>query len=80
MTRRSYNVRRERRQCEPEDLEDIRLLQILRDEEGHDRLAHPIDDIEREHVRQLVTWFTRRYRTPAERLAYVRRAYRRWTR
>ena len=27
----------------------------------------------------LVRWFMRRYPTPGERLAYARRAYRRWT-
>lgn len=28
----------------------------------------------------LIEWFSRRYPTPAERLAYARRAHRRWTR
>ena len=42
-------------------------------------LAAPISDAEREDVLSLVRWFTRRYPTGAERLAYVRRAYRRWT-
>ncbi len=28
----------------------------------------------------LIEWFTRRYPTPRERLAYARRAYRRWKR
>lgn len=35
---------------------------------------------EREEVLALVRWFTSRYRTPAERLAYARRAYARWAR
>jgi hypothetical protein len=40
--------------------------------------AVPISDAEREGVFALVSWFCRRYPTPAERLAYVRRAYGRW--
>jgi hypothetical protein len=43
-------------------------------------LNAPISDAEREEVLALVRWFRRRYPTGAERLAYVRRAYRRWTR
>jgi hypothetical protein len=38
----------------------------------------PMDDFEREQIRGLIAWFRRRYPTPAERLAYARRAYRRW--
>ena len=41
-------------------------------------LAVPIGEAEREETRALVRWFRRRYPTPAERLAYARRAYRRW--
>jgi hypothetical protein len=41
-------------------------------------LATPITDAERDEVLSLVRWFTCRYPTGAERLAYVRRAYRRW--
>jgi hypothetical protein len=33
---------------------------------------------EREDVAALVRWFTTRYPTPLERLAYARRAYARW--
>jgi hypothetical protein len=33
---------------------------------------------EREAFNELVTWFMTRYPTPEARLAYVRRAYRRW--
>ena len=43
-------------------------------------LAHPITDAEREDTLALVRWFTRRYPTPAARLAYARRAHARWTR
>jgi hypothetical protein len=41
-------------------------------------LAAPVSDRERDEVLALVAWFRRRYPTPAERLAYVRRAYHRW--
>ena len=41
-------------------------------------LRTPVGDWEREEILSLVAWFRRRYPTPAERLAYVRRAYRRW--
>jgi len=40
----------------------------------------PITQAERDEVEALVRWFRRRYPTPAERLAYVRRAYARWRR
>ena len=35
-------------------------------------LDTPISHAERKEVLALVAWFTRRYPTPAERLAYVR--------
>jgi len=41
-------------------------------------LAVPLGEREEEESRALIRWFRRRYPTPAERLAYVRRAYRRW--
>lgn len=41
-------------------------------------LAVPLGDREEEESRALIRWFRRRYPTPADRLAYVRRAYRRW--
>jgi hypothetical protein len=51
------------------------------DPEEYRRLAAiPIGDEERAEIRGLIEWFRRRYPTPAERLAYVRRAYARWTR
>jgi hypothetical protein len=43
-------------------------------------LDSPTDDTERDDVLALVHWFRRRYPTPAERLAYARRAYTRWRR
>jgi hypothetical protein len=42
-------------------------------------LEAPVSDREREEVLALVRWFRRRYPTGADRLAYVRRAYRRWS-
>jgi hypothetical protein len=41
-------------------------------------LDAPVSEAERAQARELVRWFRRRYPTGAERLAYVRRAYRRW--
>jgi len=43
-------------------------------------LDAPITKAERDEVLALVRWFRRRYPTPADRLAYVRRAYARWQR
>jgi len=43
-------------------------------------LARPMTEDEVHDVLDQVRWFTRRYPTGAERLAYARRAYRRWTR
>ena len=40
--------------------------------------AAPMTDEEREGILAIVRWFRRRYPTPAERLAYARRAYARW--
>ena len=42
-------------------------------------LRTPLGDAEREESLSLIRWFRRRYPTPAERLAYARRAYRRWS-
>ena len=38
----------------------------------------PLTVDEREAILSLSRWFCRRYPTPAQRLAYVRRAYQRW--
>lgn len=43
-------------------------------------LDAPASDTEREQLQELVAWFQRRYPSPLERLAYVRRAYARWQR
>jgi len=41
-------------------------------------LEIPIGEEEARNTRRLIRWFTRRYPTAIERLAYVRRAYERW--
>ena len=48
--------------------------------EAREYLDAPISPAEWDEVLALVHWFRRRYPTPAERLAYVRRAYARWRR
>jgi hypothetical protein len=48
-------------------------------DEWRRRLASPLSPEETVHTQALVRWFRRRYPTVGERLAYVRRAYRRWT-
>jgi hypothetical protein len=65
----------------PETLARVRALveRRLSPEELAAGLAVPIGDEERRQTLELVAWFRRRYPTPAERSAYVRRAYRRWT-
>ena len=60
----------------PETL--ARLRDYAEREEVEAVLRIPIGEEERAEVVALVTWFRRRYPTPLERLAYVRRAYRRW--
>jgi hypothetical protein len=52
----------------------------LTPEEARAYLEHPISEAEREEVLALARWFRRRYPSPADRLAYVRRAYARWQR
>ncbi len=52
----------------------------LSPEEVRAALAVPLSQAEKEETRSLIRWFCRRYSTPAERLAYARRAYRRWAR
>jgi len=67
----------------PPSAEAIARLRILADrtlspEEFRESLAAPLGEAEIEEARSLIRWFRRRYQTPAERLAYVRRSYRRW--
>jgi len=38
----------------------------------------PVSEEEREEALRLVRWFSKRYRTATERLAYARKAYARW--
>ncbi len=51
---------------------------VVTAQEAHDYLESPVSEREREDVLALARWFRRRYATPADRLAYVRRAYARW--
>lgn len=51
----------------------------LTPEEARAYVDQPISPEEREGVLSLMRWFLRRYPTPLERLAYVRRASRRWS-
>lgn len=64
----------------PEALARIRALseRVLSAEEVRAALAVPLGQAEEEAARSLIRWFRKRYPTPGERLAYVRRAYRRW--
>jgi hypothetical protein len=52
----------------------------LSDEEWRAQSEIPISSEEIEHTLSLVRWFRTRYPDPMSRLAYARRAYRRWTR
>ena len=65
----------------PELRRDLRAIadRPLSDEEVQAYLAVPISDEQKRETLALVDWFCRRYPTGAARLAYVRRAYRRWT-
>jgi hypothetical protein len=64
----------------PETLERVRDFaeRQLDPEEVEAILRIPIGDEERADVVALISWFRRRYPTPRERLAYIRRATRRW--
>ena len=64
----------------PAALARIRALseRRLSAEEIRAALAVPLGEREEEESRALIRWFRQRYPTPAERLAYARRAYRRW--
>ena len=64
----------------PETVARIRALAArqLTPEEARQALATPLGELELEESRSLIRWFRRHYPTPAARLAYARRAYRRW--
>ena len=66
----------------PEAIARARELAETRRSPGEfDALVNaPFSDRERENAIALIEWFTRRYPTPAARLAYARRAYERWKR
>jgi hypothetical protein len=66
----------------PEVRDRIRALheRQLSPEEFHTLADSPLSNDEREHTQALVRWFRRRYPTPSDRLAYVRRAHARWVR
>ena len=51
----------------------------LTPDEVRDAIATPLSEAERADNASLIRWFRRRYPTPGERLAYARRAYRRWS-
>lgn len=63
-----------------DDVAHVRALaeRRLTPEEWTSYLAQPISVEEREETESLLAWFARRYPTPADRLRYARRAYRRW--
>ncbi|HLA76172.1 MAG TPA: hypothetical protein VJU18_01205 [Vicinamibacteria bacterium] len=64
----------------PEALARVRALaeRVLGEQEFREALAIPLGEDEVAESRSLIRWFRRRYPTPGERLAYARRAYRRW--
>jgi hypothetical protein len=66
----------------PETVARLRTLaeRVLDPGEFRRLLALPLGEAEEEGSRSLIRWFRARYPTPAERLAYARRAYRRWAR
>ena len=50
----------------------------LTPEEWSAYVNQPMSPEEQSEIDGLIAWFTRRYPTPAARLRYARRAYRRW--
>ena len=51
----------------------------LTSEEFQAYVDAPVSEAEREEALRLIRWFKNRYPTPADRLAYARRSYERWT-
>lgn len=71
------------RTIRPADVEERARLREIAErplplDEWQRLAAMPISDDERERTLELIRWFRRRYPSPRERLAYVRRAYKRW--
>jgi hypothetical protein len=64
------------------DIEAVREMadRQLSLEEFAAYVSAPVTAEERAGHEELIVWFTRRYPTPAERLAWARRAWRRWNR
>lgn len=64
----------------PETRARIRAMaeRALTADEVREALAIPLGEAEREEAVSLIRWFRRRYPTPGARLAYARRAFRRW--
>ena len=52
----------------------------LSPEEFDRRVSAPHSVEESDEIAALIRWFTRRYPTPKERLAYARRKFAEWTR
>ena len=56
-----------------------RFAERILDADAFDAYVNaPVSGDEREEALRLIRWFSKRYRTPAQRLAYIRRAYARW--
>jgi len=64
----------------PEALERVRQIAERRlSAEEFDAYVHaPMTEAERLAILESVAWFTKRYPTPAERLAAARHAYKQW--
>jgi hypothetical protein len=64
----------------PQDLARVRALaeRRLSPSEFDAYVNAPMSPEEKQEIHSLIEWFTRRYKTPAERLAWARRAHARW--
>ena len=57
---------------------ELAIGRIVTTEELQESLTLPISEAERSDAVALYLWFTKRYPSAEERLAYVRQAYARW--
>ncbi|HEY0871514.1 MAG TPA: hypothetical protein VGD55_14040, partial [Acidothermaceae bacterium] len=59
------------------DIERVKALseRRLTPEEWDAYVNQPVTEDEERDMRELLSWFSRRYPTPADRLRYARRAY-----